>query len=191
MTPGFISYLTHFTCCTNVSALCIGGHTKAATCCGWSTMYKLVFSGGEDRQLLLWSPHSCRPIGVLAGHGAGVTAVQVNEREQHIISGDRDGVIKVWKQRARTVVRIRSGLGLVHDIIPGRVLVCGMQSVKAHACMEDTSTMCFLHAMHSRPTRSLIRSGHHNTSHCPTTSTSHFVTADMGFAQPALHSNNV
>lgn len=58
-------------------------------------MYKMAVSGSEDRSIILWNPFSCRPMGTLTGHAAGIVAMAVNEKDSQIISAASDKVIKV------------------------------------------------------------------------------------------------
>lgn len=71
------------------------GHDKSVTCCTWSGVYKMAVSGGADRQLILWNPFSCRPLGSLSGHVAPLVAVALNERQHQVVSAAADKTIKV------------------------------------------------------------------------------------------------
>ena len=71
------------------------GHTKAAHCCAWNSMLKVVASGSADRRVLLYNPFSCRTLGALEGHTAPVVCLGSNERDMQIISASADNTIKV------------------------------------------------------------------------------------------------
>lgn len=71
------------------------GHTKGVNACGWSTFYKFVCSGGQDRRVILFNPFSQKPLATLLGHNAGVIEVAINDRENQIVSLSSDKCLKV------------------------------------------------------------------------------------------------
>eukprot|EP00798_Chlamydomonas_sp_ICE-L_P018383 gene18383-24853_t len=75
------------------------GHTKGVNCVDWSSIYKLVCSGGQDRRIILWNPFSQKPLATLLGHAGSVMKVVVNDRDNHIISLGADKVVKMWDIR--------------------------------------------------------------------------------------------
>lgn len=55
----------------------------------------MAVSGSEDKTVMLWNPFSCRPLGTLTGHAAGIVAMAVNEKESQILTAATDKTIKV------------------------------------------------------------------------------------------------
>lgn len=79
----------------SIVVVVVAGHQKSVTCCAWSGMYKMAISGSADKQVMLWNPFSCRPMGTLTGHAAGIVAMTLNERDHQIITAAEDKTIKV------------------------------------------------------------------------------------------------
>lgn len=73
-------------------------HSKGVNACDWSSFYKFVCSGGQDRSVILWNPFSQKPLATLIGHTAPVLSVIVYDRGNIIISLDSQKVFKATIQ---------------------------------------------------------------------------------------------
>eukprot|EP00210_Caulerpa_lentillifera_P000727 g704.t1 len=71
------------------------GHKKGVNTCAWSSFYKFVCSGGQDRTLILWNPFSQKPLTTLLGHAAPILAITVHDTRNALISLSTDKCIKV------------------------------------------------------------------------------------------------
>ena len=54
----------------------------------------LVVAGDADKKVTLWDLRGKKPLNVLRGHGAPITAVAFNEFR--VLSGDSSGKLIVW-----------------------------------------------------------------------------------------------
>ena len=80
--------------------------------------YSLVASGGVERSVLLWQPKgsTSRPVGELAGHGAGGVSQLVvadGQSSQVVTLGATDGVVRLWDLRTHKCVQAIDGAGAV------------------------------------------------------------------------------
>ena len=78
--------------------------------------YSLVASGGVERSVLLWQPKgsASRPVGELAGHGAGGVSQLVvadGHSSQVVTLGATDGVVRLWDMRTHKCVQAIDGAG--------------------------------------------------------------------------------
>jgi len=84
------------------------GHANTARALQWMTPEVLV-SAGDDRVVAV---HDCRAknaaVAALAGHAAGVLAVDV--QGERVVSGSSDATVKVWDWRQRQCVYTSAGL---------------------------------------------------------------------------------
>ena len=78
------------------------GHTRGVNACGWSSFYKFICSGGQDRLVILWNPFSLKPLASLIGHAAPVVSVAVHDRGNQLISLSADKCIKVHRPTQST-----------------------------------------------------------------------------------------
>ncbi|XP_068172599.1 cilia- and flagella-associated protein 337 [Antennarius striatus] len=57
----------------------------------------LLVTGGMDRLIRLWNPHSSgQPIGVLKGHCSPVIYLRISAEDSHIFSVSTDRAVKIW-----------------------------------------------------------------------------------------------
>ena len=88
------------------------GHTRGVNACGWSSFYKFICSGGQDRVIILWNPFSLKPLASLIGHAAPIVSVAVHDRGNQLISLSADKCIKVCRPAPPTAVfDFRLGVG--------------------------------------------------------------------------------
>ena len=75
------------------------GHQKGVKCFEWVQTFKLIVSGGLERELIVWNPYTCKPVLTLNGHTSGIQMMQLNAEYEQLISLSLDRVIKVWDLR--------------------------------------------------------------------------------------------
>jgi WD40 repeat protein len=72
------------------------GHTGAIHACATTENY--LISASEDRTVKIWLPQGLPiPFTTLLGHGEAVTACAVSPDGRHVISGARDGTLRIWE----------------------------------------------------------------------------------------------
>ena len=80
------------------------GHEGAV----WSTIStsdnRTIFSGSEDKNILVWDAITGLPSATLRGHTSTVNALELADSERLLISGAWDNSIKIWDWRSRTQV---------------------------------------------------------------------------------------
>lgn len=85
------------------------GHTGAV----WSTMStcdnKFIFSGSEDKTIIIWNAETGLAEGKLEGHTSTVNALELTENDEFLISGAWDNSIRIWDWRNRTQISTLNG----------------------------------------------------------------------------------
>jgi len=56
---------------------------------------------------MLWNPFTGKALGQLAGHGASVLELRMNENDHQLISLAADKVVKVWDIRTYKCLQVR------------------------------------------------------------------------------------
>ena len=81
------------------------GHVKGVKCFEWVQSFKLIVSGGLERELIVWNPYTGKPVLTLSGHTAGIEMLQLHEEHEQLISLSTDKVLKVWDMRQNECVQ--------------------------------------------------------------------------------------
>lgn len=85
------------------------GHEGAV----WSTLStsdnQYLFSGSEDKSIIIWQSNSGSIFGKLTGHENTVNALELTENEENLISGAWDNNIKIWDWRNKLLITTLSG----------------------------------------------------------------------------------
>ena len=80
------------------------GHEGAV----WSTLStsnnEYLFSGSEDRSIIIWHAVTGTIYGKLLGHENTVNALELTENEEKLISGAWDNSIRIWDWKNKTLV---------------------------------------------------------------------------------------
>lgn len=76
------------------AAIPLAGHTLPAAAIASSADGKLIATGGEDKQVLLFTPDG-KSAGVVAGHKAAVSAVDISPDAKTVASADIGGAIRI------------------------------------------------------------------------------------------------
>ncbi|GAQ84591.1 hypothetical protein KFL_001960080 [Klebsormidium nitens] len=87
-------------------------HQKGVYACDYCRSFNFIVTCGVERNILLWSPYSARPLATLQGHSAPVMDVFVNESEAQILSLGADKVVKVWDFRTNRCIQTLSEPGV-------------------------------------------------------------------------------
>lgn len=74
-------------------------HQKGINSFVYSVKHKQVASCGEERHIILWEPYTLQPLNYLNGHNTSVSALDVNDDRNHLISLGTDKVVKIWDTR--------------------------------------------------------------------------------------------
>eukprot|EP00927_Polykrikos_kofoidii_P039214 TRINITY_DN33643_c0_g1_i1.p1 TRINITY_DN33643_c0_g1~~TRINITY_DN33643_c0_g1_i1.p1 ORF type:complete len:1117 (+),score=166.25 TRINITY_DN33643_c0_g1_i1:166-3516(+) len=74
-------------------------HNKGVHSWCWCPKNKVFASGGLDRHIIIWCPHTHKGMNYLQGHNAAVLEILSNEEEHQLISLSVDKVVKVWDLR--------------------------------------------------------------------------------------------
>ncbi|KAF6027522.1 WDR64 [Bugula neritina] len=80
---------------------------KGVNTFAFSTKSSIVATAGSDKIIRIWHPAVLtKPTGKLIGHLFTVTGIQINEKEQHIISLSSARVVRVWCMNTMTNLQI-------------------------------------------------------------------------------------
>ncbi|KAM5235460.1 LOW QUALITY PROTEIN: telomerase protein component 1 [Ctenodactylus gundi] len=86
-------------------------HRDWITDCAW-TKDNLLISCSIDGSLGLWDPESGEQLGQFLGHQSAVSAVVAVE--EHVVSVDRDGILKVWDRQGVELTSIPAHSGPIN-----------------------------------------------------------------------------
>lgn len=81
-------------------------HKKGVLALGYCASQRLLVSGGYDHEPCVWNPFVNMMLHRLVGHSAPVTAVQGLDSRPEIVTGDANGVVKIWDLRTYKCVLI-------------------------------------------------------------------------------------
>lgn len=73
-----------------------GYHKKGIVALSFNESLILLISGGFDHEIYVWNPYIDSPVHNLSGHAAPIVGLAFVPNPLHIISVDRDCVMKVW-----------------------------------------------------------------------------------------------
>lgn len=73
-----------------------GYHNKGIVSLSFNESLILLISGGFDHEIFVWNPYIDSPVHKLSGHAAPIVGLSFVPNPLHIISVDRDCVMKVW-----------------------------------------------------------------------------------------------
>ncbi|XP_038596939.1 telomerase protein component 1 [Tachyglossus aculeatus] len=103
-------------------------HRDWITGCAWTPDY-LLLSCSNDGLVQLWSPTSGQRLGQFQGHQGAVSAVL--SVEDHVVSVDRDGILKVWNRMGVELTSIPAH--------PGPISQC-VAALKSHSADGQTGS---------------------------------------------------
>jgi U3 small nucleolar RNA-associated protein 12 len=83
-------------------------HESRVTILKFNEVGNLLVSGGDDNLIVVWDLVSQRPLFKLTGHTQPITCIEIlNFRGvDYVISGSRDGLLRVWDTRIQECVQI-------------------------------------------------------------------------------------
>ncbi|EJT97943.1 ribosome assembly protein [Dacryopinax primogenitus] len=85
------------------------GHRGWVLCVEWEPRQRLLATGGHDNAVRLWDPKTGKCIGnAMTGHTKWVTSlawepVHINPTNPRLASSSKDGTVRVWSTRLRTL----------------------------------------------------------------------------------------
>jgi WD40 repeat protein len=71
-------------------------HKKGVNSFAYSVKNRLMASCGEERQIIIWTPHNLATLTHLSGHNTSVQDLTINEDWNHLISLGTDKVVIIW-----------------------------------------------------------------------------------------------
>uniref|UniRef100_K7GBL2 WDFY family member 4 n=1 Tax=Pelodiscus sinensis TaxID=13735 RepID=K7GBL2_PELSI len=92
------------------------GHTQDVTCLAASVTYSIIVSGSMDRTCIVWDLNQLTHITCLSAHGAGLSAVAINESTGDIASC-AGPCLHLWTVNGQPLARIDPTCGLEGAII--------------------------------------------------------------------------
>ena len=90
----------------------LDGHTKGVRSLAYSSDYRFLVSAGFDYDALVWNPYVEHLILRLHGHQASLCGVEIIPNTPQIITGDVEGVFKVWDIRNFSCMQTFTGESL-------------------------------------------------------------------------------
>jgi len=75
------------------------GHSQGVTSLAYNSEYRMIFSAGFDTQCFVWNPIVEKCIFRMEGHTSPLVGVRVVPDTPQIITGDRDGYLRLWDIR--------------------------------------------------------------------------------------------
>lgn len=78
------------------SAIKLSGHSGAVWAITATSDNKIVFSGSEDKQIIIWDVTTQQSIGELLGHEATINVLEITKDNKYLVSGDWNSSIKIW-----------------------------------------------------------------------------------------------
>eukprot|EP00658_Telonema_sp_P-2_P068222 TRINITY_DN5716_c0_g1_i1.p1 TRINITY_DN5716_c0_g1~~TRINITY_DN5716_c0_g1_i1.p1 ORF type:complete len:900 (-),score=180.78 TRINITY_DN5716_c0_g1_i1:227-2926(-) len=75
------------------------GHSQGVTSLAYNGDYKMIFSAGFDTQCFVWNPIVEKCIFRMEGHTSPLVGVRVVPGTPQIVTGDRDGYLRLWDIR--------------------------------------------------------------------------------------------
>lgn len=75
------------------------GHSQGVTSLAYNSEYRMIFSAGFDTHCFVWNPIVEKCIFRMEGHTSPLVGVRVVPDTPQIITGDRDGYLRLWDIR--------------------------------------------------------------------------------------------
>lgn len=115
-------------------------HTKNVRGLAFNQDGTILASGGDDKQIILWSLSEDGLIKTLNGHKQGVNCLVISQDGKYLASGDKHGEIMIWNLETNTSIRkfetasnfLSRFLGNVQQLaisLDNRFLACAAGSV--------------------------------------------------------------
>jgi len=71
-------------------------HKKCVNSFVYSVKNRLIASCGQERQIIIWTPHNLATLTHLTGHNTSVQDLTINEDWNHLISLGTDKTVIIW-----------------------------------------------------------------------------------------------
>jgi WD40 repeat protein len=72
------------------------GHSKKVNSVAFSTDSKLLLSGGDDKNIILWNVETQKEVFTLKGSGSKISSVAISADGKYLASGLKDNMLKLW-----------------------------------------------------------------------------------------------
>ncbi|KAF3933331.1 hypothetical protein ABW19_dt0202311 [Dactylella cylindrospora] len=114
----------------------------------WSQGHDIFATAGEEGKVLLWKTNQQKPVGVLEGHQAEISTLQLTQgcesSESLLGSSSADGTIRIWKLDSRIclhVCNMQSPVSTMSFTADGKYLAAGAHNLSVMVWLTETGQL--------------------------------------------------